>query len=359
MLQIDNHTPFSAALSVFPDAAGVETAYAVVKATFAFGAEGPVLAKQQLPLLATDVFWGDTGASSLRAAGEFALLKPATDVLLSGRAVAPTADTRVAEVSLAVGPVRRRLRIFGERHWQRAGGGWKPSLPELWQRVPLRWELAFGGFLPAQGDAPAEVELRNPVGRGLVAAKGEPQPGQPLPQIEDPEQLIQDPHDRPTPAGLGPVPPTWLPRRTYAGTYDEAWQRSRAPYLPLDFDARFFQVAPPPLVAPGFLQGGEPVHLQGFSAGGPITFTLPRCELLLAFDFDGAHLERTPQLETVLLEPDAGRLQMLFRAALAVDKKLLRLGHVQVHSRAFDRDGRPHAPLARLGRLPAGYETPA
>ena len=335
MLQVVNQTPFTAALSVFPDAAGVETAYAVVKATFAIGATGPELSPAQLPLLAADVYWADPATSSLRAAAEYGLLKPATDVLLTGRAVAPSADTRVADVSLSVGTVQRRVRVFGNRQWQRAGGGWRPSAPEPWQRMPLRWELAYGGVAPAADGGVPEFEARNPVGRGFVATGAEPQPGQPLPNLEDPDALLAEPHDRPRPACLAAIAPTWHPRRLYAGTYDEAWTRGRAPYLPLDFDARFFQVAPPDLVAPGFLQGGEAVRLGGVSAGGPIEFVLPRCGLALEFLFDGARVPRPAQLELLLFEPDAGRFQMLWRAALPVDKKLLKLRTLTVSSSAY------------------------
>jgi len=363
MLQVANHTPFSAALSVFPDAAGVETAYAVVKATFAFGADEPVLARPQLPLLAADVFWGDPLTTSLRACGEFALLKPATDVLLVGRAVAPNADTRVADVHLQVGPLQRTVRVFGDRHWRKSAGRWRPSEPEPWQRMPMRWELAYGGVAPAKDgsdpdkvpDKPAECELRNPVGRGFVASDAEPVADQPLPNLEDPQAPLVDPHDRPTPMGLGPIAPTWMPRRAFAGTYDEAWTQRRAPYLPLDFDARYFNVAPPGLTAAGYLQGGEDVVLAGFTAGGPLRFKLPECGLELEFHFDGARVARPPQLEMVLFEPDAGRLQMLWRAALAVDKKMLKLREVSVRSSAYQRDGSPARPLGRLGGMPATY----
>lgn len=338
MLQVANHTPFSAALSVFPDTAGVESAYAVVKASFRFGAQGPELAEAQAPLLAADVFWGDPMSTSLRAVGEFGLLKTATDVLLIGRAIAPVPDTRVADVSLRVGPVARTVRVFGDRHWEKSGGKWRPSLPQTWERMPLRWELAWGGVAPQLGQALPEHEPRNPVGRGLVGHDGVPADGQPMPNLEDPKALVNDPKDRPTPACFAPIAPTWLPRRSHAGTYDDAWARKRAPYLPLDFDARFFQVAPPELIAPGFLQGGEAVELAGFTAGAPIRFELPRCGLELAFDFDGTPVAVAPQLEMVLFEPDAGRFQMLWRAVLAVDKKLLRLRQLTVRSTVFGHD---------------------
>ncbi len=355
MLQVVNQTPFAASLTVFPDPHGVETAYAVVKGTFRFTPEGTVPLVPALPLLATDVHWGDPGTTSLRAAGEIALLKPATDILLSGRAIAPAPDTRMADVGLMVGPVRRVLRVFGDRTWRRGLGGWRISEPQPWSRMPIRWELAFGGLAPQRGDNPPEHEARNPVGRGFIAQGCDPVEGQALPNLEDPATLIREPGDRPIPACLAPVAPIWLPRRGFAGTYDEAWVKGRAPYLPLDFDARYFQVAPPELVAPGHLQGGEPVRLMGFTLGDPLAFTLPQCGLEVVFDFDGAQRPQVPQLETVLIEPDAGRIQLLWRCALAVDKKLLKLNKVTVLSRTWAADGRPASPLMGLGRMPSAY----
>lgn len=355
MLQVANHTPFSTSLSVFPDATGVETAYAVVKATFRIGAGEPEIATPQLPLLATDVFWGDPVTTSLRAAGEFALLKPATDVLLVGRAIAPAPNTRVADVSVMVGPVSHTVRVFGDRYWQRRGGRWQPSAPAVWERMPLRWERAFGGVAAFHDNDAPEQEPRNPVGRGLVGRMQPLHQEQPLPNLEDPQALILDPADRPAPACFAPIAPAWMPRLAYAGTYDEAWTRRRAPYLPLDFDPRFFHVAPPALIAPGFLQGGELVRLAGFSIGEPITFELPRCGLEVEFSFNGTKLPQFPQLETVLFEPDAARFQMLWRCALVVDKKLLKLREVAVRSSVWERDGRPAAPLRKLSRMPAAY----
>lgn len=355
MLQVANDTPFTASLSVFPDPAGVETAYMIVKASFRIGANGLELLKPQVPLLATDVFWGDPVATSLRAVGEFGLLKPATDVLLVGRAIAPEAGTRVSDVGIRVGPVSRVVRVFGDRHWKKSAGSWRPSDPQPWERMPLRWELAYGGMAPANGNEVPEHEPRNPVGRGLVSRKGRPLGEQPLPNLEDPNAPLSEPDDRPPPACFAPVAPTWMPRRSYAGTYDDAWTRGRAPYLPADFDPRFFNVAPPGLIAPGHLQGGEAVRLIGFSAGEPIDFELPHCGLELEFDFDGAKIPQQPQLETVLIEPDAARVQLLWRAALAVDKRLLKLKQVAVRSSSFDRDGGTPSPLRGLGRLPPAY----
>lgn len=331
MLQLINHTPFAASLSVFSDLDGAECAYAIVKASFEFQAGSLMLAKQQIPLVATDIYWAEPDKSSLRFAGEFTLPKPATDILLVGNAIAPRENTRVAEASLRLGSFSKTLRLFGNRCWQKTDLGWEATMPEVWERMPLRWELAFGGVAPAKDDKPPVYEPRNPVGRGFYGSDDRDWAGKLLPNIEDPAQLIRHPADRPTPVCFAPVAPAWSPRCQYAGTYDEAWQKSRAPYLPHDFDRRFLLTAPTGLVAPGYLQGGEPVELSGFSKNGPLRFHLPICSLDLAFDFNGAILQQKPQLETVLIKPDMQRVQLLWRTGIQVDKHLLKLREVVVN----------------------------
>ncbi len=337
MLQLVNHTPFAASLSILSDLDGVESAYAIVKASFDITANGLTLAAPQSPLLATDVYWGEPATTSLRVPGEFSLPKPATDVLLIGHALAPRENTRVAEASIRVGPLSKTLRLFGNRRWQRTDLGWEASTPEIWERMPLRWELAFGGQAPAEDDKPPEFEPRNPVGRGFNGRHEREWQDQPLPNIEDPGQLIRHPSDRPSPAGFAPIAPSWLPRRDYAGTYDQAWQKNRAPYLPNDFDPRFFQTAPQGLIAPGHLVGGEAVEIMGCNREGPIRFLLPVCSLNLAFDFDGKTLDQPPKLETVLIEPDLRRVQLLWRAGIRVDKQLLKLREVVVNCREYPK----------------------
>jgi hypothetical protein len=336
MLQLENDTAFVAALSVLPDRDGVESAYAVVKATFVLTGAEPQLAPRQAPLLAADVFYGDPAQTSLRALGEFGLPKPATDVLLIGQALAARADTRVLDVALRVGLVHKTVRVFGERRWEKGASGWQPSFPEPFDAIPLRWELAFGGRAAEPVDA-SEYEPRNPVGRGFVGRRDTVIADRPLPNLEDPRQLLRAPFDRPAPACFAPIAPTWVPRRDYAGTYDAAWQRERAPYLPRDFDPRYFQGAPVDLIAPGYLSGGEPVEVIGCTLGEPLRFALPRCTLGFEFDFDGSRLPIEPRLEMVLLEPDHQRLQLLWRAGIPVDKRLLKLRAVEVECPEYPR----------------------
>jgi len=140
-------------------------------------------------------------------------------------------------------------------------------------------------------------------------------------------KLISSPSDAPAPAGFAPVAPTWEPRRLYAGTYDAAWQAERAPFLPKDFDARFFQLAPTGLTT-GQLQGGEPVELRGLTPNGLLSFTLPFLDVRAEYRVERSVQERRAILDTVTIEPDAGRLVMTWRAALRCDKKSLKVREV-------------------------------
>jgi hypothetical protein len=110
--------------------------------------------------------------------------------------------------------------------------------------------------------------------------------------------------------------------------------------LPHDFDPRFFQVSSPDLIASSYLQGGESVELRGCMPGEPLRFLLPICTLALMFDFDGRVMRETPNLETVLIEPDTSRVQLLFRAGIKVDKHLLKLREVGVYCREYPNNPR-------------------
>ena len=196
--------------------------------------------------------------------------------------------------------------------------------------MALDYERAFGGT-HAVSDTQVLSEERNPAGCGFVGQRRLAElVGLPLPNLEDPAQPLRTPGDCPPPLGFGAIAPTWLPRRRFAGTYDERWQRERAPLLPRDFDARFFQVAHPRLIQPGYLRGGEPVVLRNLSAESELRFTVPTLNLEALVQL-GNNVERPPlQLEMMLIAPDENRVELLFRAVVSCDKQLLRVRQVEI-----------------------------
>ncbi len=336
MLQLANETPFVAALSLLPDVRGVDALHVVVKATFTLG-DSLAVAEQQRPLLLADESWGEPGASSLRYAADIHLAKPATDVVLVGSAHAP--DRRpvtTLDTQLTVGRLRKRVRVVGDRLYNGRVLGAALDAAQPFTSMPLVYERAFGGVHVIDAEkGKIKAEEANPVGRGFRAEKRRKElKGTLAPNLLDPSQSER-------PAGYGFVAPNWKPRRDFAGTYDAAWERERAPYLPADFDPRFFNAAHPDLVADGYLLGGEPVELIHLSPRGRLSFRLPRCGLDIAVRLDGASERPSCHLETVLVEPDDERLSMLWRAALPCDKKALRLQRVEIKLREMVLDERP------------------
>lgn len=333
MLQVRNLTPFKATISLLPDAQGVDTAFVIVKGTFSIG-ERLTVAEEQVPIVLVDEYHGNPQSSSIRVPSDVCLSKPGTDIVVLGSAWAPGGSPAwQMDVSVAVGALNKSARVFGDRVWQSAAAGASMAWVAPFVRMPLVWERAFGGSRPT--DAGAVSEPRNPAGQGLIARSGgDLLDGAPLPNIEDPLHLITGPGDSPPPAGFAPIAPSWEPRRSLAGTYDDRWQRDRAPYLPNDFDPRFFHFAVPALVANRYLQGGERVELLGLTPSGALRFVLPRLTVDVHYRFDAGDELRHAVLDTVIIEPDASRLALVWRAALPCDKRTLKLREVETSALA-------------------------
>lgn len=326
MLQLKNNTRFAASMVVFPNEQAIDTLYVIVKASFNVG-RGLTLADEQPPPQETDVYWTEPNRSSLKYASDMHIGKPTTDVVVIGHACAP-AQKEVTEldVGVTVGPVDRTLRVYGDRAWRDG----KMTRPAPFKTMPIVYERAYGGVQVVDGEE-ADVEARNPVGRGFAASrKADGLNDLPLPNIEDPAQLIRDPGDRPAPAGFGFYAPNWQPRAGFAGTYDDTWRKTRAPYLPLDFDSRFLNMAHPDLICPNYLQGGEPVAIRHMHPSGPLQFDLPQVRLVARVNIAGETESPPFNLETVILQPNQLKASVVWRAALPCDKRVLKISEVAV-----------------------------
>lgn len=326
MLQLKNNTPFVSVFTIFPNENGVDTLYVMVKATFVIGAQW-TLAEPQIPLQQGDEYWGDPAKTSLRLSSDYHIGKPATDILMIGSAYTPAQrPVRQMDVGLQVGSIGKVVRVFGDRFWDRA----HITQPEPFVVMPLVYERAFGGqdFVEA---ALRDTENRNPVGCGFAGRKHLAEiNGMPLPNLECPKQLINHYNDRPEPACFSPIAPNWQPRACFAGNYDEVWQQTRAPYLPADYNPRFMNVAPPDLIYPGYLRGGEPVKIIGMNQSGDLAFNLPHVNLSNKVLIAEQEFSAPFNMETLLLDPNHLKLSMVWRAALPCDKKLTKIKHISV-----------------------------
>jgi hypothetical protein len=317
--EIENGTPFAFAPVFLADEEGRPLLVPLVKATFAIGPRGLSLAEvQRDPALAGEAY-GDPAETSWRYEPEGLLPKPATDVVLVGSAVAPRPGTSDMLVAFQVGPVRKGVRVLGDRAFFRAVGGVGLTRPVPFERMPLVWERAFGGWDRSHPDpARHACEPRNTVGTGFRGGGGRFEEGLRAPNLEDPARPLKGFGDRPPPAGFGFTSPGWEPRTKLAGTYDQRWEKERAPLLPLDFDPRFLQGAPAGQVAPGHLRGDEQVVVSGATAGGGLSFRLPgvpppRVRAALAA---GPGVRTSTALDTVIVDTDAGLVFLLWRGRI-------------------------------------------
>jgi hypothetical protein len=319
---IDNATPFSFECFFLMDEEGRPLAVPLLKATFDIvGGKRIARAEVQEPIDAAGRRASDADdASYVREPECASFVKPATDVALVGHAVAPRPGTVESIVELRVGPLGKSLAIRGDRVWVNGRSGPRITAPQPFERIPLVYERALGGWDRTCPDpAKHACEPRNPVGVGFRLPGARFEEG-PLPNLEDPAHLLQNygEHPSPPPACTGFVSQGWAPRIGLAGRFDDAWRQARMPLLPSDFDRRFFNAASPGLVANGYLAGDEDVHVSGVSAAGPLAFKLPgvrppSCRV---------GVRRRPdalvplQLDTVIIDADASRVHLLWRGHL-------------------------------------------
>jgi hypothetical protein len=258
-----------------------------------------------LPVFASELL---AASGAPRYPADVVPYKQGTDVVCHGTVHAPGGTpTPTCAAELRIGEVRAAVRAFGRRCWQRAKDGkWQISEPEPFRTLALGMEGAYGG----RGDR------RNPLGLGFFGG-GDPD-GRELPRLEhetDAER-IATPEDRPTPAGFAALPPQWEPRKSFAGTYGDAWARERAPLLPEDMDVRFWNAAQVTSARP--LVGGEPIVLVNLTPAGRMETRLPRVPVRVRLDDH----EVRPALDLVVLEPEADRIALTFRVAVDVTGKL-------------------------------------
>jgi hypothetical protein len=280
-----------------------------------------------------DTFNGDDPSKgSIQRPSQLFESKPGTDVILLGHAHPPRDRSAThVDVSLRVGNVAKTIRAHGLRVWQMGSfGGLKPGPARpIREPVPLIYELAWGGQDLSDEKKPV-AEPRNYLGRG-VAREPASLVDQPAAQLEDPAHPIDGRGSRP--AAFNPIHRHWQPRIQFAGTYDEAWMQTRMPFLPADFDARYHVCVPPDQWSELPLRGGEPCEILGAIPEGIWRFELPREFPRFASYTASARTEHRTYLDTVLIDADARRIELTWRAAIPLPRKYEMLRRVLVYEK--------------------------
>lgn len=242
--------------------------------------------------------------------------KQAGEALAAGMCFAPDGKSLPAfQVKISVGSIGKTLNVFGNRYWKRAGGTIKIITdPEPFIEMPVTYENAFGGYdyksnLTGKGLSPVTTES----GETIL----------PLPNIEDPDNLIGSPSDRPEPAGFGPLDVTNPRRAKKLGTFDEKWRRENWPYYPEDMDWSFFNTAPENQQIKEYFTGDESISIANMHPERQfIRSRLPglraRCFVNQEKDGETHFKEVKTHLDTVWLFPGAETGVILFHGLVRV-----------------------------------------
>jgi len=334
VFEVRNATPAKTTALPIKGRNGEHQLAVIAKWTFAVDASGGCkIADDPAEIDLVDSYNGDEPAkASIRRPSQLFDWKPGTDVVLLGHARPREGDApEYVDVTLAMGPLHKTVRAFGLRTWKVSSFGGVSPGPALPMRepVPLIYEMAWGG-MDLRDERRPLGEPRNYVGRGISARTKElvDQPAALLEYADRPLGIGRD-----TPAAFNPIHRHWQPRASYAGTYDERWMDVRMPLLPEDFDPRFHVCVPDDQWSETPMRGDEPVRVEGVTPEGEWNFTLPRIAPGFSSVILGKRQEHRTHLDTIVIDADHRRVELTWRAAVPLPRKLEMIDRVMVFSK--------------------------
>ncbi|PWJ16574.1 DUF2169 family type VI secretion system accessory protein [Jannaschia seohaensis] len=334
-MEIFNQTRFVHQHTGALDKAGREYLLLVVKGTFDFGTDGASaqLSAEQRPLVFADEYKGEPGFSAPLWETDFAHRKPRCDVIVNGDAHAPNGRPATSvRVGVRVGDWIKQFDVVGAREWRAFGPVVAPTKPMPFTRMAFGYDTAFGGRDPDDPDDEiAPTYMDNPVGMGWARATSlERVSGRPVPNTQAVDDPVATPFGDYTPMSLGPIPRNVPARSRYAGTYDQAWIDDVFPFLPADFDERYFQSAPadqwidPP-------PSGTPVVILGLTPSGRESFRLPSTELPVRL-FRGREtaLDTKLRADTILFDCHARQVSLVWRVDIPIRRKFIEISEAWI-----------------------------
>ncbi|WP_338848507.1 DUF2169 domain-containing protein [Massilia sp. W12] len=307
--------------TVAVDKTGQEHLLIVAKGSWQFG-PGFVRPIPAMPIQHSDLYAGKAGLSATLYESDFVLHKPRCDVLFAAQAYAPNGQAvRELLAGYQIGTQQKVLRVHGPRRWQ--GDPPAPGQAEPFHVMPLHYGYAFGGSRLLANTGQSEIYAANPLGSGFCT---DPAAAHDLDMqsLEAHQQPVTRPDQPYAPMALSVLGRNCLPRRLLAGTYDAAWKQDVFPFLPEDFDSRFYQAAPEDQQI-DYPQGGEEVVLWHLTSGHPeIRFKLPKLNKapvrILMRDFS---VHQPPVVaDTLFFEPDQSRFTVVWRSSLPLKRRI-------------------------------------
>lgn len=312
---------------------GRELLVVVIKGTFGLpeNGESTQLAAEQMPLVEADEYTGEPGFSAPLYESDYSPEKPYCDVILNGSAYAPGGKpASEVGVGVKVGRVAKAFNVIGDRVWESSAAGIGTSFAKPFIRKEISYNVAFGGTDRfSEDEAKHDAFMLNPSGigyrRGLTSG---PIDGTPVPNTEERKNPVKSPIGDYRSMAFGPIARGWPNRARYAGTYDDEWLENVFPFLPEDFDNRYFQCAPEDQQT-DHLRGGEEVTLVNLTPDCQRVFHVPRIDLPVVFCYhDSRTVNTVPAIDTLLIEPDHQRFSVVWRSSIPLRQNMFEIVRV-------------------------------
>lgn len=129
---------------------------------------------------------------------------------------------------------------------------------------------------------------------------------------------------------FGCIARSWPERVKWAGTYDQDWVDNTFPFLPTDFDDRYYQCAPPDQQC-DYLTGGETVQLFNLTTTGRTEFRIPTLDIPVVFlHRDDGDIHREVVADTLLIEPDRGCISIIWRVSQPLKRNVFEVPQIVV-----------------------------
>ncbi|KAA5841503.1 DUF2169 domain-containing protein [Pseudomonas chlororaphis] len=336
-MELLNTTRLVAGYTTSTDKVGREWLVVVAKGTYAIPdrpEREPQLLEDQRPLVMTDIFTGEPGSSAPLYENDFAPGKPRCDVLLNGNCHAPHGKpATVVTVAIKAGSLIKAFNVVGPRTYEAGLLSASPATPQPFTTLPISYNNAYGGVDRTHQD-PAKHRWYplNHAGVGFhPKATAAQLHGKPLPNTEELDNPVTKPQGGYRPMAFGPIGRAWQQRIRWAGTYDQKWLDHQFPFLPADFDTRYFQSAPEDQQI-DYPHGGEDVALMNLTRQGRTAFRLPAdLRLPVLFLSREDRITEVPAVvDTLLLEPDEGRLTLVWRASIPLRRNIHEVSQVKL-----------------------------
>lgn len=314
-----NHTPLPSVLIPSAEAGDDMTILIVCAATFAITAlpegkkpEGTnlALAHAQRPV--------ERGAYKHVPADDHSI-RSGVSVSATGHVYAPDGKATRADASLAVGSEQRVVRAFGPRVWREGMfGALSPTSPLPFDRVPMTWELAYGGAVlrktsMIKHEGREYIVPEHPVnfphnadGTGFYLERSDALEN-PLPQLEHPDLPVRAWDDRPHPVCFAPYPLRGGMRLMALMTEDDKLDMNRM--------GRLTTRAAPWLVF-NDLTPGTPITLRGMRPRGEsLTFVVPEVPVIARIVIGALRTSVPLRLDAIDIDADAAEVRFVYRVA--------------------------------------------